>query len=111
VLKRRGPIQAAGFVQCGWHVWPEASSSSWLLRRTSPSLCRLCSGLGHLVPSTPQVGSPALRRVVSRKSGCELGAGWNRRPKNTGDEYISVSPRRPSSGRSTAMSPPRRAST
>jgi uncharacterized protein (DUF736 family) len=30
-------------------------------------------------------------RVVSRKNGFELGAGWNRRSKNTGDEYISVS--------------------
>ena len=30
-------------------------------------------------------------RIVSRRNGFELGAGWNRRSKNTGDEYISVS--------------------
>ena len=30
-------------------------------------------------------------RIVSRKNGFELGAGWNRRSKNTGDDYISVS--------------------
>ena len=30
-------------------------------------------------------------RIISRKNGFELGAGWNRRSKNTGDEYISVS--------------------
>jgi uncharacterized protein (DUF736 family) len=29
--------------------------------------------------------------VVSRKNGFELGAGWNRISKNTGEEYISVS--------------------
>ena len=29
--------------------------------------------------------------IVSRKNGFELGAGWNRRSKNTGDHYISVS--------------------
>lgn len=30
-------------------------------------------------------------RVVSRKNGFELGAGWNRFSQNTGAEYISVS--------------------
>ena len=30
-------------------------------------------------------------RIVSRRNGFELGAGWNRRSKNTGEEYISVS--------------------
>lgn len=30
-------------------------------------------------------------RIISRKNGFELGAGWNRRSKATGDEYISVS--------------------
>ena len=30
-------------------------------------------------------------RIVSRKNGFELGAGWNRISKNTGEEYISVS--------------------
>ena len=30
-------------------------------------------------------------RVVARKNGFELGAGWNRISKNTGEEYISVS--------------------
>jgi len=30
-------------------------------------------------------------RVVSRKNGFELGAGWNRISRNTGEEYISVS--------------------
>lgn len=30
-------------------------------------------------------------RIVSRKNGFELGAGWNWRSKNTGDDYISVS--------------------
>jgi uncharacterized protein (DUF736 family) len=30
-------------------------------------------------------------RIVSRENGFELGAGWNRRSKNTGDDYISVS--------------------
>ena len=30
-------------------------------------------------------------RIISRKNGFELGAGWNRRSKNTGDDYISVS--------------------
>ena len=29
--------------------------------------------------------------VVSRKNGFELGAGWNRISKSTGEEYISVS--------------------
>ena len=29
--------------------------------------------------------------VVSRKTGFELGGGWNRISKNTGEEYISVS--------------------
>src|ERR1700736_3149287 len=32
-------ILAAGFIWGRWHLWPEASSSSRLLRRTSPSLC------------------------------------------------------------------------
>ena len=30
-------------------------------------------------------------RIISRKNGFELGAGWNRISKNTGEEYISVS--------------------
>ncbi len=30
-------------------------------------------------------------RIVSRKNGYELGAGWNRVSKNSGEEYISVS--------------------
>ncbi|MGN6096615.1 MAG: DUF736 domain-containing protein [Bosea sp. (in: a-proteobacteria)] len=30
-------------------------------------------------------------RVVSRKNGFELGAGWNRFSQNTGAEYVSVS--------------------
>jgi uncharacterized protein (DUF736 family) len=30
-------------------------------------------------------------RIVSRKNGFELGGGWNRISKNTGEEYISVS--------------------
>jgi uncharacterized protein (DUF736 family) len=30
-------------------------------------------------------------RIVSRKNGFELGAGWNRVSKNSGEEYISVS--------------------
>ena len=30
-------------------------------------------------------------RIVSRKNGFELGAGWNRVSKSTGDEYVSVS--------------------
>lgn len=30
-------------------------------------------------------------RIVSRKNGYELGAGWNRISKNTGEEYVSVS--------------------
>jgi uncharacterized protein (DUF736 family) len=30
-------------------------------------------------------------RVISRKNGFELGAGWNRISKTTGEEYISVS--------------------
>ena len=30
-------------------------------------------------------------RIVSRKNGFEVGAGWNRISKNTGEEYISVS--------------------
>ena len=29
--------------------------------------------------------------IVSRKNGFELGAGWNRKSKSTGEEYISVS--------------------
>lgn len=30
-------------------------------------------------------------RIVSRKNGFEVGAGWNRISKSTGEEYISVS--------------------
>jgi uncharacterized protein (DUF736 family) len=30
-------------------------------------------------------------RIVSRKNGFELGGGWNRTSKNSGEEYISVS--------------------
>jgi uncharacterized protein (DUF736 family) len=30
-------------------------------------------------------------RIVSRKNGFELGAGWNRIAKSSGEEYISVS--------------------
>ena len=30
-------------------------------------------------------------RIVSRRNGFELGGGWNRTSKATGDEYISVS--------------------
>jgi uncharacterized protein (DUF736 family) len=30
-------------------------------------------------------------RIISRKNGFELGAGWNRISKNTGEEYISIS--------------------
>ena len=30
-------------------------------------------------------------RVVSRRNGFELGAGWNRTSKNSGEDYISVS--------------------
>lgn len=30
-------------------------------------------------------------RIISRKNGFELGAGWNRVSKNTGEEYVSVS--------------------
>ena len=30
-------------------------------------------------------------RVLSRKNGFELGAGWNRFSQNTGAEYVSVS--------------------
>lgn len=30
-------------------------------------------------------------RIISRKNGFELGAGWNRVSQNTGAEYISVS--------------------
>ena len=30
-------------------------------------------------------------RVISRKNGFDLGAGWNRISKTTGEEYISVS--------------------
>ncbi|WP_234729623.1 DUF736 domain-containing protein [Acidocella facilis] len=30
-------------------------------------------------------------RIVSRKNGFELGGGWNRISKNSGEEYISVS--------------------
>ena len=30
-------------------------------------------------------------RIISRKNGFELGAGWNRISKNTGEEYVSVS--------------------
>jgi uncharacterized protein (DUF736 family) len=30
-------------------------------------------------------------RIVSRKNGFELGGGWNRISKNTGEEYVSVS--------------------
>jgi uncharacterized protein (DUF736 family) len=30
-------------------------------------------------------------RIISRKNGFEVGAGWNRRSKNTGDECILAS--------------------
>ena len=30
-------------------------------------------------------------RIISRKNGFELGAGWNRISRNTGEEYISIS--------------------
>jgi uncharacterized protein (DUF736 family) len=30
-------------------------------------------------------------RVINRRNGFELGAGWNRISKNTGEEYVSVS--------------------
>lgn len=30
-------------------------------------------------------------RIISRRNGFELGAGWNRISKNTGEEYVSVS--------------------
>lgn len=30
-------------------------------------------------------------RIISRKNGFELGAGWNRISQNTGAEYVSVS--------------------
>ena len=30
-------------------------------------------------------------RIISRKNGFELGAGWNRISRNTGEEYVSVS--------------------
>ena len=30
-------------------------------------------------------------RIISRKNGFELGAGWNRFSQNTGAEYVSVS--------------------
>ena len=30
-------------------------------------------------------------RIVSRKNGFELGGGWNRTSKSSGEEYISVS--------------------
>lgn len=30
-------------------------------------------------------------RIISRKNGFELGAGWNRRSQSTGTEYVSVS--------------------
>jgi uncharacterized protein (DUF736 family) len=30
-------------------------------------------------------------RIISRKNGFELGAGWNRFSQNTGTEYVSVS--------------------
>ena len=30
-------------------------------------------------------------RIVSRKNGFELGAGWNRTSKSSGEEYVSVS--------------------
>jgi uncharacterized protein (DUF736 family) len=30
-------------------------------------------------------------RIISRKNGFELGGGWNRISKNTGEEYVSVS--------------------
>jgi uncharacterized protein (DUF736 family) len=30
-------------------------------------------------------------RIVSRKNGFELGVGWNRTSKSSGEEYISVS--------------------
>ncbi len=33
----------------------------------------------------------SIYRIVSRKNGFELGAGWNRISKNTGEQYISVS--------------------
>src|SRR5688572_3329015 len=30
-------------------------------------------------------------RIISRKNGFELGAGWNRISQNTGAEYVSIS--------------------
>jgi uncharacterized protein (DUF736 family) len=30
-------------------------------------------------------------RIISRKNGFELGAGWNRTSKSSGEDYISVS--------------------
>ena len=39
-------------------------------------------------------------RVISRRNGFELGAGWNRISKNTGEEYISVSLSAPEFGTS-----------
>ena len=30
-------------------------------------------------------------RIISRKNGFELGAGWNRVSKNTGEDYVSIS--------------------
>ncbi len=29
-------------------------------------------------------------RIIARRNGCELGAGWNRISKQTGEEYLSV---------------------
>jgi len=55
--------------------------------------------LATLTVSAPIALIPNLRkakesepdyRIISRKNGFELGAGWNRISKKTGEEYISV---------------------
>jgi uncharacterized protein (DUF736 family) len=38
-------------------------------------------------------------RILSRRTGFEVGAGWNRISQNTGEEYVSVSLQAPEFGR------------
>jgi uncharacterized protein (DUF736 family) len=38
-------------------------------------------------------------RILSRKTGYEVGAGWNRISQTTGEEYVSVSLQDPAFGR------------
>jgi uncharacterized protein (DUF736 family) len=44
-----------------------------------------------LAPNSKAKDNEPDYRILSRKNSFELGAGWNRISKNTGEEYISVS--------------------